>query len=281
MSKNKVADDKKEEEEVVEEEVIEEEKEASEDSEDTKDKDKEKEPDEEDPKLTVARLEAELKGFKEGASVSAEKKQEHARPAVTTEALLALSEEDRTKLEEQTGRTFNTMLAQVSATERRQETAKREALEARIAVNDAIDSAVEKDPRVSRYRSGIREYFEDVSASDKLDEAKMKRHMDRAVVFARGKMADAAPRVARREEDKLKGGKVDRKNQKPTDDEEEDVNEEDASDKEVPYGTTRFSDDVKISLERKVPKERMKERRKGARTSESVIFDKPDEKPHF
>lgn len=141
----------------------------------------------EDVKAENARLKAENEELrKKAAPAPAVPAAPAAGARVNSAQLRALSEEEWATIEEKTGRNRAEILANVE----RQEIARDNAeLKARINVQDAIEEAVAADATVGRLKAGIREYLAEVPLEDRGDPERLKRHMERAKTYARGKLA--------------------------------------------------------------------------------------------
>ena len=103
-----------------------------------------------------------------------------------------MNEEQREFVEKQMGVSFANVVARVRAQESRRAEDERTEARADINVRDAVEALVESDPQAAKLKGGIREYLADVSASDKADPAKLKRHLSKAVTYAKGKAPSAS-----------------------------------------------------------------------------------------
>jgi len=110
------------------------------------------------------------------------------QPAVVTSAQLrVLNDKQWETIEEQYGKTRDEILGAVE----RQELARDNvATKARLNVSDAMDYEVDADPTVLKLKTGIKEYFSGISLEEKSDPEKVKQHMARAKIYARGRLAD-------------------------------------------------------------------------------------------
>ncbi len=106
---------------------------------------------------------------------------------VTAATLRALGEDDWKHLEEKTGKTRSEILTQVEAQESNRRSLD---LDARLKVADALDDLTEKEPQFNKFKSYLKEYLSDVSTEDKLDPAKLQRHIEKAKAYARGRAAE-------------------------------------------------------------------------------------------
>lgn len=132
----------------------------------------------------LARLRAENETLK---TVRPAQPQVVARPQITSSDLSRLSDQEWADIEEKTGKNRDVILAGVRSQE-----AERRSLEseARWRVAEALDDAVEKDPQIHKLKVHMREYLSDIPLEDRADADKLKRHMDKAKVFARGRLAE-------------------------------------------------------------------------------------------
>ena len=103
------------------------------------------------------------------------------------------SEEQWVKLESEYGMTRDAIQSQWKLIQRTTAplVAELSTYKTRDAANEAVRLAKEglkvEDPQFPKFERFVDEYLNDLSASDKADPEKLKRHMDRAVHFARGK----------------------------------------------------------------------------------------------
>lgn len=136
----------------------------------------------------IARLKAENEEFKKRqTSVQSQSAPQTSSGKITAADLRNLGDEDWKHLEEKFGRTRSEILTQVEAQESNRRSLD---LDARLKVADALDDLTEKEPQFNKLKSHIKEYLSDVSMEDKLDPAKLQRHIDKAKVYARGKAAE-------------------------------------------------------------------------------------------
>lgn len=121
------------------------------------------------------------------------------QPKVTAATLRTLGPEQREMIEKAQGIPFGEVVQAIEAQELRDSQAstqtKIDKSEARALVNDAIEDAVSDDPQVAKLRGGIREFFQDVPVADQLDPIKLKARLEKAKVYARGKVGVVAPPV--------------------------------------------------------------------------------------
>ena len=147
----------------------------------------EKQPDAKD--VEIARLQGRLEGMAEaGKKGSTDNSQNR---TVTLEELDQTNEQQREFLEKQYGIPFDQIRSRVDAAERRQTRAALAESQAKEAVSDALEVMVEADPQVLKLKVGIKEYMADVPAADKLNPDALKRHLAKASIFAKGKLAAA------------------------------------------------------------------------------------------
>ena len=111
----------------------------------------------------------------------------------TSNDLRNLSDEQWGPIEEKYGKERGDIIA---AVERQELITQNNSTTARLNVAEALEEAIESDPTVSKLKVGIREYMSGVPLADKADPAKIKMHMDRAKVFAKGRLAEKRGNVA-------------------------------------------------------------------------------------
>lgn len=139
--------------------------------------------------VEIATLKGELKAQREmGRSAPPQVQQPR---FVTSAELAGYSEAQKKDLEDKHGRPFDDICRQVDAFERQQDRERSSATEARLLVNEKVDEMIQADPQVSKLRSGIREYMDDVSIQDKMNPDKLQKHLERAVTYAKGKIGFA------------------------------------------------------------------------------------------
>src|SRR5258708_14563370 len=114
------------------------------------------------------------------------------QPKVTSAALRVLPEGEWAKLEESTGKTRDFILQSVVTTEIQKSNSE---LQAKLNVTDALDTAAEKDPQVHKFKVHMKEYLADVPLEDKVNPDKLARHIERAKVFAKGRLAEKGYRA--------------------------------------------------------------------------------------
>lgn len=107
-----------------------------------------------------------------------------AQPAVTSATLEGYGPEQWQVIEERTGKTREQILRDYKDYEINQ---RQNALEAKNNTSEALTAAIEANPKVIKLRGAINEYLDDVPLADKLDPAKLKRHMEKAITYAKGK----------------------------------------------------------------------------------------------
>ena len=114
---------------------------------------------------------------------------------VTSEALRGLNEAQWKEIEDNPQMTGQTRHQIILAVENQELKSSHAETQAKLNVRDALDTAVEKDPQVSKLKVGMREYLDDVPLEDKADADKLARHIERAKVFARGRLAEKGIRT--------------------------------------------------------------------------------------
>jgi hypothetical protein len=134
----------------------------------------------------IARLKAENEALKN------RQPQEPPAPAKVTSATLdGYTEDQWTAIEAKTGKDRATIIREFKDWEITQ---KQNALEAKSNVSDMIQEELEKDPRLLKLRGSIKEFLAEVPLADQLDPTKLKRAMEKAIIYARGKhMSAPAP----------------------------------------------------------------------------------------
>lgn len=134
------------------------------------------------------RLEAENKALKEklDSQPTTPATPPPPQPSVTSDDLMAMSEDEREKTAEHVGIPFNTILAKVRAQEKARAEYEKQTTVAQNNVRDAIEDMVDSDPRMARYKKHVREFMADIPDSEKADPKRLKRHMDKAVIYAKG-----------------------------------------------------------------------------------------------
>lgn len=113
----------------------------------------------------------------------------HAQPApapqqITSAQMENYSAEQWAVIEERTGKSRDTILRDYKDYEI---TTRQNALDAKTNTTEALSDAIEANPKLIKLRGSIKEYMDDVPLADKLDAAKLKRHMDKAITYAKGK----------------------------------------------------------------------------------------------
>ncbi len=156
----------------------------------TKEAEDKKIADESAEKKRVEDLEAENKKLKDAAA-STGFVQPAGQKIMTSEVMRNLPEEKWQEWEERNpGKRREDAIAFVAHMELKEQG---DTIQARTNVEDAIGDAVTADAQVGKLRSGIKEYFKDVPASEKLNPERVKYHMERAKTYAKGKNPIPAP----------------------------------------------------------------------------------------
>lgn len=106
---------------------------------------------------------------------------------VTTATLDNMTPKERELLEEQTGLSYEQIYAKVSAHEQR---TGQLATAARLNVAEALEDMVLQDAGTSRLKPHIREYLNDLTVEDRADPERLAKHMAKAKVYAKGKLAE-------------------------------------------------------------------------------------------
>jgi len=136
-------------------------------------------PDEKEQEL--ARIKAENEELKKQAAAASNP--EYKKP-VTSRTLEGYTEEQWEAIESKTGKDRATIMNEFRAWELSK---KQEEIEAKTNVNDIIQEEMEKDPKLLKIRSGIKEYMSDVPLDRKVNPALLKKEMEKAIAFAKGK----------------------------------------------------------------------------------------------
>lgn len=106
------------------------------------------------------------------------------RPQVTSADLASMTDEEWEPIEKKYGQTRGEIMARMEAKEAKTSAAR---MEARSNVAEALDDAAALDPQVNKLKVYMKEFLSDVSLEDKLDPEKLKRHVEKAKVYARGR----------------------------------------------------------------------------------------------
>jgi len=115
-------------------------------------------------------------------------------PAPLTSATLESYTSDQwAVIEEKTGKTRDQIITDFKHHEL---TTRQNAIDAKSNTADAVQDAVEANPKLIKLRGAIKEYLETVPLADKLDPAKLKRQMEIAVTYAKGKHMSTTPEPA-------------------------------------------------------------------------------------
>ena len=109
---------------------------------------------------------------------------------ITSETLESYSPEQWAVIEEKTGKTKDQVIRDYKDYEI---TKRQNAIDAKANMSDAMSEAIEANPKLIKLRGSIKEYMDDIPASDKLDPAKIKRHMEKAITYAKGKHMTSTP----------------------------------------------------------------------------------------
>ena len=97
-----------------------------------------------------------------------------------------MTEEQREKIAEQTGFPFERILSSVRAQERHIDVTRRQSVEAKTNVREAIEDLIDRDPQAGKLKKHIREYFDDLPLDVRADPSAVARHMKKAVTYAKG-----------------------------------------------------------------------------------------------
>lgn len=130
---------------------------------------------------------------------NAKLKEQQAKPApaapvqqqpVTSATLETYNDEQWAAIEAKTGKDKNTIINEFKQWEI---TNRQNTIDAKNNTNEILQDALETNPKLLKLRSSIKEYMEEVPVADKLDPAKLKRALDKAILYAKGKHADMTP----------------------------------------------------------------------------------------
>lgn len=113
-----------------------------------------------------------------------EKPKTPAAVPITAVNMDQFSEDQWITLETQTGKDRETIKAEYRShvTNKRQDD-----IEARQNVRDAIADEIEKNPRLTKLRAGIKEHFDTIPNNQKLTNEAIAKHMQTAIFYAKGK----------------------------------------------------------------------------------------------
>lgn len=193
---------------------------------------------------------------------------------ITSEQLLNMSEKERETIEEQTGKEFDTIIRLVQTQESQARAGASTAIQARLDVQDALDAEFDKNPNAKKLRGHIREFLADVPDSDKTDPEKLKRHIDRAVNYAKGKAGVSEVK---------RTGKVG-KTSRPEDVVDDEDEPEFASDpeKKIPPGRYQLGKDFTIEIEDHMTDDMRKKTKHPTRGGHAIEIPKNfDPEPKF
>lgn len=147
----------------------------------------------------VAALKAREEARKEREQEDRERASKNTGPTITSYQLEAMTDAERENVEKVTGMDFATVVRRVRAQEQAKSEAERVSMTAESNVRAAIDDLIEENPQAIKLKKHIREYMADISDADKADRAKLKRHIERAFTYAKGKEGVTTARPAGRE----------------------------------------------------------------------------------
>ena len=113
-----------------------------------------------------------------------------ANKPITSADMEGYTDEQWATIEAKSGRDKATILRDFKDWELTQ---RQNAIDAKTNTTEAIQEAIETNPKLLKLRGSIKEFLDEVPAIDKLDPAKMKRHMERAINYAKGKHMSTIP----------------------------------------------------------------------------------------
>lgn len=191
---------------------------------------------------------------------------------ITSSDLRALGEEARENLEKQYGMTFEQIVGRVEAAERSNANQRELSREAKLNTREALDDAIDRDPQLHKVKGHIREFLDDVSDADKADPARLKRWMDKAVAYAKGKAG-----IVRTESK----GKTLEKSVKP---DEEPMFEDEEGDKHVKPGAYNVGNGLRLNIDDSIVPKEVRSKMTKASSGQGVMgvsFEKLDEPAKF
>lgn len=156
-----------------------------------------------------AALEARLAAQKEREQEDRDRAAKQAQPTITSYQLEAMTDAERENVEKVTGMDFSTVLRRVRAQEQSKADAERVAVTADANVRAAIDDLIEENPQALKLKKHIREFMADVPDADKADKTRLRKHMDRAYAYAKGKAGVSASPTPGRENTLRRGDNPD------------------------------------------------------------------------
>jgi hypothetical protein len=136
---------------------------------------------------------------KELAALKEENARLKAQPAATSHTekkvptasdLETYSDEQWGTIEARTGKDKATIIREYKDYEL---TNRQNSIDAKTNTSEMLQDAIEANPKLIKLRASIKEFMEDVPLADKLDPAKLKRQMDKAITYAKGKHMTSAP----------------------------------------------------------------------------------------
>lgn len=105
----------------------------------------------------------------------------------TYEQLASYTDDQWAQIEARTGKDRNTIMREFKDWEITQ---RQNELIAKSNVNDAVQDLLETNPKLLKLRGGIKEYLADVPTEAKLNPARLKREIEKAINYAKGKYMD-------------------------------------------------------------------------------------------
>jgi hypothetical protein len=129
--------------------------------------------------------EKELAALKEeNARLKAQPTQAQTTQTVTSATLENYTDDQWATIEARTGKDKATILRDYKDYEL---TTRQNCIDAKTNTTEALQDALEANPKLIKLRGAIKEFMDDVPVADKLDPAKLKRHMEKAITYAKGK----------------------------------------------------------------------------------------------
>ena len=200
---------------------------------------------EEEKEDDVSAVRAENKELRDRLDRLESSRQEAPKSTITATQLEAMNEQEREFVEKQSGMAFDEVVRRVKRQEQNAWEDERVKDRARVNVRDAIEDAVDSDPKVSKLKVHIKDFFADISDSEKSNPERVRKLMKKAVTYAKG--AAGVPDV------KPSGDRVLRTSRPEEDGGDEDMVSNDPKSGKIKPGMYRFSEEFKINIENLVP----------------------------
>jgi len=193
-----------------------------------------------------------------------------AQSKISASQLRAMNDEQKEYIEKVTNMPFATVLSNVEAQERQTDESERASTRALVNVRDAIDDLVDRDPQAAKLKGGVREYLADIPDSEKADPARLKKHIAKAVIYAKGKAGVPAP---------ARSGARQERSPRP-DEEGGEAEAVDAKSGKINPGSYEFNG-LKLEIKELLPKDKMAKIRHPEHPTGILIPPGFDEAPRF